>query len=383
MTTQVEEAEVKMATPEEIKEMTRRAFSNSPNTRSSAANLPAKKPEEAITPPSPGPDVKKPEDQQTHTEAKPTTPINYETLSDEERDEMIAKLTGGKVKKIKDLTEDKVEDTEEQKAEKALVKKQKSLEYALATGKVKQSEYDTAVLVKGKTNRDIALDLFTQDAREDNPKITDEEAAELFKDHYMEESEDSDPRRKLRIKEMNRTADRYRLEMTKGIDGMEAEFDSYQTGERRFSSYTQQVDSVFDSLEKTRNISFSYPGPNNTTIDVEIPYVIEDADIKALKRNIRSNNVFKALGGDQNDLKDKDILGAIEYDLSANIFSKVMSDVAIKAAEKGRMDAEAYYKAIPVRTSDNLGVKTPVAKPKIEISEEARARFPKPGFRRN
>lgn len=375
---------VVMATQQEIKDGTARAFAT-PGVKNTVPSTADKNQPPAATPVAvtPAPVVADKPTGEVTPVLTAKAGINYDDLSDDERDEMIAKLTGGKVKSVKEITEDKPVETAEQKAEKALAKKQKALQHALSTGKIKQEDYDNAVIVKNKNNRDIALDLFAKDVLEDNPKSTPEEIEELFRDYYMEEIDEKDASRKLRLKEMNRVADNYRATATKNVDGIEGDYDAYETKEQKLTSYGKQVDAVFETLQKDRTVKFSYPGPNNTTLEVELPYSLDDADIKSLKRNIRSANVFQALDGDKKELKDKDILGAIEYDLSANTFSKVISAVAAKAAEKGKMDAEAFYKAIPLRTSENLGAsvseKGDGRKPLI--TPEMRARFPKSSSR--
>lgn len=368
-------------TTEQREQMLKRAFNEVPGEKKADVKVPeavVAKPAEQTT--QVAPLVEKPADPAEKVippvEAAVKPVINFDELTEEEQDDFISKLTKGKVKSVKSITEEPAIETAEQKAEKARKKTQDALEWALGTNEVKREDYDRAIVVKGKTNREIALDLFTNELKEDNPKITGDEAEELFKDYYMEEAEDTNTSRQLRQKEMNRVADRYRTDVTSSIDGIEGKYDTYQAGAQRYTAYGKQVDAIFDSIPKDRTIKFSYEGPDGNPMEVELPYSLDEADIKSVKRNIRSNEAYRALGGHEKDLKEKEVIGAIEYDLGPLIANKYLPTIAKSIAEKARKDTEAFYKAIPIRrpevtTTLDTGKKTRV------LTAEEESRLPK------
>src|SRR6185436_2281771 len=282
--------------------------------------------------------------------------INYDEMPDEEFDKILAKRTKGAVKSISDLQVPPPTKTKEELAAQEEKKKADALAWKLSTGNIKREDYETALGIRSKTNREIALSLFSDEMKEIDPKITADEVEEYFRDYYREELDDTDPKRTILLKEMNSKADGFKKEKAGFIDTIDPEYRAFNTKQQNIKAIGKQIDTVFDALPAELTSKGTYKKhlsakPEGEDAEIEIPYTIEDADFKAIKKEVRSHmmNYLNEINADPKDIKDADIQNQINLQLKSRLWDKVVPLLISQAAEKGKMDTLAEAKAIPIR----------------------------------
>lgn len=236
--------------------------------------------------------------------------------------------------------------------------KAKALEWALGTNKIKKEEYDSAIVEKAKSPRQIALKLFTEELREDNPKITEAEAEEQFKDYYHEEAEEDSPLRKLGIKKMIKTAENYLKSSFGSLDTYEADYEAYTTSEANQENYGRQVKNVIEALPKELKFSVPYKGIDGTETQLEYIIPIEDADIKAAKKDFLTPEMYQILGADKEEVADKIIAGELESYIKTKRFNSIIAKIATEHGAKVEQDVLAKLKNIPATQTHLAGQQT-------------------------
>lgn len=278
------------------------------------------------------------------TEAPKT--ISFKDLDEKTKLKEINEALGTTYKTLEEARPKVVKSKEEVEAEKE-TRKQKSLEWALGTGKIKKEDYEKSIVLKSKTTRDIALQVFTEELRDEDPKITSEEASERFKDYYREEEDENSPLRKRSVKDMERVASNYLKTHTSAVDTLDTEYEAFEVAEQRATQYGQKVKSVVEEMPKELSFSVPYVGMDGKEVQLEYKYPLSESDIKAIKKDFLTAEMYKALGADANDVKDSDLA----EEISDYISNKRRKDILLKIVEehgaKVAKDVEAHYRAIP------------------------------------
>lgn len=376
----VESAAVK-ATADEFKSATERAFGKpGVQAQNNAAPKPEPvKPNESTPQP---PAAQAPENKPD--EQKPAQgPVDLDAISDEEFEKQLAKRTKGAFKSLGDL---KVEPkkTKEELAAEAEDERTAALNHALVSGKVKREDYERAISGKDKENRAVALDLFARDVREIDPKLKDEEVEEMFKDHYREELSDDDPKRKVRIKEMNALADRFKKENYGFLDTIEPEYREHRTAEANRTAIGKKLDTLFEAVVPNQTYTTTYSDTDGTEQTMELSYPIDDAELKSIKREVKKNlsELYGKYGVKVEDVKDVDVTAEINSVIKARTVDKMVPVLMKNAAEKAVKDLRAHLKAIPVRQPNNHETAAPNGAAnqgrvvKKEFTQAEKDRFP-------
>lgn len=284
-------------------------------------------------------------------EEKPApTAFNVDEMSDDERDALMAKLTKGKVKKISDLTP-AAQKTKEEIAQEEEQEKTDALNWMFSTGKSTSTDYASALVVKSKENRDIALALFGEELKELNVKITDEEVLEQFRDYYLEDSDEDTTGRKLRVKEMNRLAENYKKEKAGFLDNILPEYKEFKNKDANKELIGQRIDEAFEVFIPKIAAKATYTSADDKETTFDIDFTLEDSEVKAVKKEVRKSMVsmLSTLGVEAKDIDPNLINKEIDSVLKSRQFDKAISYFASEAAKKAKMDTEAFHKAIPVR----------------------------------
>lgn len=284
----------------------------------------------------------------------PTEPVVVKTeMSDEDFEKELARRTKGSIKSLAELqppvkkTQAEIEAEEEKE-------KVDALEWKLSTGTITRKDYEAAILERAKSSRDIALSVFAAEMKEIQADISDEDIEEQFRDYYMEEADDTDPKRKMRLKEMNKVADTQRKERSGFLDTIDPEYKTFKEKQANKKAISTQVDAIFESIPNEISSTSKYKNAAGEDVDVSVTYKIDDAELKAIKKEARANALgyFEQIGISANEVKDAAIANEINSIIRGRLHEKMLANAITEAASKGMRDAEVYYKNIPVRNAN-------------------------------
>lgn len=276
----------------------------------------------------------KPEPAKTETKAEAPAEkqkINLDELSDEDVNAILAKRSKGKINSIDDLDSlvnpVKPKSTEEIEAEKQK-RKTDALAWAFENGKLKKDEYEKAIVEKSKTDRELALAVFTANLQSEDKNVTIEEAEEIFRDAYHEDAEADSKLFKVGQKEMKNLAESYRKEKFSALDQVEPDYDNFTQTQDQYKSYKGVVKKAIAELPTELTFGVPYKDLNGveSTIDCKIavdPKVIakltaDYTDQKAfLMRNMSAEGKF-----DEADMRKE-----LEYHMKAMTFDKAIPEL--------------------------------------------------------
>jgi len=263
--------------------------------------------------------------------------FNSDELSDEEKDELLAKLTGGKIKSRAEL-EPKVEKTAEEIAKEKEDKKKEALAWGIDSGKIKMDEYDKAVLAKSKSDREIALQLFTAEEMAEDKDLKPEEAEQMLMDAYHEGDEES-KLFKVGQKEIKKLADAYRKETAAAVDGIDQEYEQHTQIISQFKAYKGQVKKVAAELPKEVTFNFDYEPLNKeldgakSTLKFSVP--VDEKAINKIISDYSSENNFALRNTLSNGkIDEKKISEEMSYHLKAMMFDKAIPELLKQNAEQ-------------------------------------------------
>lgn len=287
------------------------------------------------------------------------------------------------MKSLEDFTPKAVK-TKEELAEEEERQNTAAITWALTSGKVKREDYDTAIREKDKSNRDLALALFTEELKVEMPKITGDEAEEMFKEYFMEDAEEGNTQRKLRLNEMNKTANAYRKEKYGFIDNISPDYKQHLTTEENKKLIGQKMADVFDTFAPEIELKSTYTpagAADGETSELSFAYKIDDAELKSIKKDTKEKlvNMLTKLNVDPATITDESIKEEFNSVVRARYFDKIVAHAVTESANKARLDTEAHYKNIPVRVP-NFASGQQAAKPTGKVREFSAAEkdaFPK------
>lgn len=185
-----------------------------------------------------------------------TAELDIDKLTDDQINALIEKKTGKKIK-LEDLSKPEppaAKTKEEIEADEAKIKKD-ALAWAIDNGKIKKDKYDASIVGNSKTDREIALSIFSAETKADDKDISDEEIEEMFRDAYHE----SDPESKLFKKGQDQIATiarNYRKE-NYTLPDYETEYRDFVKLNDNFKSYKATVKKVAAELPK--ELTFTQP----------------------------------------------------------------------------------------------------------------------------
>lgn len=280
---------------------------------------------------------------------------------------VINKVLGTNYKTLDEAKPAPKKSNEEVEAEKA-EKKRKALEWAISTGKVSQENIEKAAVLKAKAQRDIALDLFSEEYAEANPSATKEEIEESFKDFYQEHLEDNSPTKTIAQKRMEKLVANYVKENTKSVEDIETEYEAHVTHEQRFGNFTSKVKEVIKAQPREFKISVPYTSEDGTEIQAEYSIPVDDKIIESVKKEFSNENVYYALGAHENEVDGKTLAEEISSTIELKLFKKGIAEAFKQHAARVEKDVAARFKNIPVSGNNNNFVKNrPPEPPKKAI----------------
>lgn len=249
--------------------------------------------------------------------------LNIDDLTDDQINALIEKKTGGKVKTLAELNEPPAKTKEELEKEKE-TRKADALTWAFDNKKIKKEDYDNAIIGKSKSDRDIALSVFTTEAQAENKDLTTEEAEELFKDAYHEIDPESNLY-KIGQKEIKKLADATRKEKF-NIPDYEAEFDEFTELNNNFKAYKATVKKVAADISKEFEIKQPYQYLDGAKEDIiyKIPMdeklfnkILADATTEVEFLNRNSNG----------KIDEKQLAKEIQHHMKAVMFDQAIQNL--------------------------------------------------------
>jgi hypothetical protein len=250
---------------------------------------------------------------------------DLEAMPEEERNELLSTLTGGKFKSLEELTPAKVK-TQAELDEEASNLRRDSLAWALENGRIKQDEYESAVILKSKSPRELALAAFGESVRAENKDITDPEIEELFKDTYHEGQKEDSLLYKQGQRAIKELAEAVRKNKIGVLDEIEPEYKQVVEAQQQFKGFKKQVKGVVDQLPKSFEFSFDHPnvdGATSNTFKMNVP--VDQKVIDKVIAEMTSERSFSIRNLEANGKFDEKKLGEeFQYHLKARMFDDVL-----------------------------------------------------------
>lgn len=264
--------------------------------------------------------------------------IDFSTLTEEERELALAELTGGKIKKLSDLDEPAPKKTAAELEEEKKKRDADMLTWALESNRFTPEEYQQAIIGKSKGDREIALELFGKELREEDPKITDEEIGEAFKDAYGEHLEPTDRGYKIGQRRMKQVADAYKASQFGKIDSLEADYEAHTASQSEYKTYKGLVKNIAADAPRTMPITIPFTDVDGGTADLEFTLNVDDKTVKRLVDELSDETAFKLRaqysGG---KVSDKVLRQEFQQHLKGLLFDSALPAIAehfAKEAEK-------------------------------------------------
>ncbi len=261
--------------------------------------------------------------------------VDLDTLSEEERDKMIEKLTRGKVKSLSSLEEPAPQKTKEQLEAEANQRRQEALSWAIDTGKVKREEYDAAIVVQSKSDRELALSAFTAGLQAEDPSTTPEEAAELFKDVYHEGQKEDSPLYKAGQREMKKLADSVRREKIGILDEIEPDYNTFTETQAQFKAFKKQVKTLADGVPKTIDFAIPYKAADGKEETLNYSAPVDAAVLNKIVNDITAENAFVMRNISSNGkINEKALAEELTYHVKARMFDVVVPQLLADHGKK-------------------------------------------------
>lgn len=276
---------------------------------------------------------------------------SLEGVDDDTRLKVLNKVLGKNYKDLKEIIPAEQPSTEQIEAQKE-EKRKKAHSWAIQNGKITTEQIERVGAVKSKQDRDIALELFAQDIREDNPKAKDDEIEELFRSHYSEDLDETDLMRKASLKRMSKEVAAYRKEVTKGYDGIESEYDQTEQSAAQYGAYKSTVKAVTKEIPD----ELEFQIPFTSSVDQQphtfsYKYPIEDKIKEVIRKEYENENVYKVIGA---SVKPEDLKNEIMGAVYSRVFNAAMTELLTQHAVAVETHTLAKAKAIPVTGASNF-----------------------------
>lgn len=287
-----------------------------------------KKPEEVTTA---SPEEKKPDRQDPQVKHEEKVKVSAEDLTDEELEELFSKRAGKRVS-LKGQEPEKVL-TAEEKVELEKAEKAESLAWAVTHNKLDKDLYDKALVDKSKTKRDIALSLFTAEAKADDKDLTDEECLQMFSDYYAEDEEDTSWKRKRRLAEMNTVADNY-LAQYNSIDSITEDYRTFKTTAEKQESYSKSIKAIAKEIPAELSFKIPFTGVDGKAVEVEYKVPVDPKVIEKLYKEFTSPALYDVFGS----AKAEAISAEMNYHVKARMLDKMIPVLMEQHAAKVEED---------------------------------------------
>lgn len=254
---------------------------------------------------------------------------------------LYAKMTGKKIDSLDELKEKpKPLSKEEQEAADA-AEKAEALEWGLGTGKITKEAYDKAIVARSKDKRAIALELYMQERREENPRLSNEEGEEDFREFYGENDEEGSPRQKMGLKQMNKIADAH-LAQFNDIDSLPEGYKSYKAGEEKYKAHVKSWKSVAKELPKELDITVPYTTVEGTTMNLTTKVPVDQKVVDRILQEYTGR-------GSENIFSDKDntpenIAQVLNYHLESRVLKQALPAIFADLVQQAETDVMARVK---------------------------------------
>ena len=245
--------------------------------------------------------------------------------------------------------------TEEQKKEAEQKKKSEALAWKIEQDPKFKDTYEKAITDKEKSDREIALKVFSAKELAKDKTLTADEIEEMFKDEYAEDAEPDSPRAQRALERMASVAESYKKENYGSVDKYETEYDEFKSFEEKAKSYGKQAKEVVEALPKEMSFEFEYTGADGKEAKMSIPYVISDDDIKALRKDLQHEDTFFDLKANIEPVTNERLSAKAMEKLREKKFNDIVKAVGTKVMEWADKEISARYKGVP-NTSRNAGL---------------------------
>lgn len=310
-------------------------FSRTPGYKPLGEQVPEQEAAPAPDPAIPETEAKIPEQQ-----AKPATEEEEDEISDEAFAKAYYKKTGKKLESIDDLKDAPKPPTAEELALAAERESTEALEWGLGTERIKKDFYEKSIADKAKEKRAIALSIFSDELKEEDPTMSADECEERFKDYYCEEEDESSWKRKRAIKAMEAVADNY-LAQYKSVDTLVDDYRAYKTVTQTQKEYSKQLSAIGKTLPEKLTFDIPYTGLDGKETTLSYEVAVDDAIPKELMKEFSKPSMADYFGV---NAKPEAIKAELDYHLRARMLEKIIPAIAEKHSERVLEDAMVNLK---------------------------------------
>ncbi len=279
-------------------------------------------------------DVQPNASEQQPKDAQPAAATDPE-ISDDEFNKILAKKSGGKYKSLEELNPPAQPTAEEVEAQKNQRKTAAHL-WAIESGKTTKEKYDQAIKESGRTDRDIALSVFTKSLKEDDKNITTEEAEEIFNDTFHQDKEEDSRLRKNGDNQIKKMADAYRKENISFLDEIEPEYDQVVATQNQYQAYKGRIKELGEKIPKVMSIEMPYENVDGTKVTLTQTFDVDDTVIKKVLDEVRGQNFFTVKNVTTNGkITDKELDAEITSRIKAATYDAAIKSMYAAGLKKG------------------------------------------------
>lgn len=275
------------------------------------------------------------DDQKEHVAPATQPLVENDEISDEAFNRMLLKRSGGKYKTLEELAPAKQDTPEEIEAAKNKRKSEAHI-WAIESGKTTKENYDRAIKDSTRTDRDIALSLFTANLKEEDKNITSEEATEIFADTFHETAEENSRLRKSGQAQIEKIAAQYRKDNFAFLDEIEPEYNQVVETQNQYQGYKARVKEMSEKIPKTMPIEVAYTDVDGNAVTLTHEFAVEESVIKKVVEEVRSQNSFAIKNVTTNGkITDKEVEADILNRIKAATYDSAIKSMYEAGLKKG------------------------------------------------
>lgn len=237
--------------------------------------------------------------------------------------------------------------TEDQKKEREEKRKAEALAWKIEQDPKFKETYEKSISDKEKSNRDIALKVFSAKELAKDKTLTANDIEEMFKDEYAEDADPDSPRALRALDRMASVAENYRKENYSSVDKYETEYRDYKMFETKAKDYGKQTKEVVESLPKELTFEFDFMDADGKPDKMQIPFAISDDDMKALRKELQHEDTFFAVKANLESVSNEKLSELAIDKFWVKNRSNIIKAVGQKAIEWAEKEVTARYKKVP------------------------------------
>ena len=273
--------------------------------------------------------------QQQQQQPNSKNALDLDALSDDERSELLAKLTKGKIKSLDEIQDPPKQKTKEELEQEASQRRQEALAWAFDSGKLKREDYEDAIVLKSKSDRELALAAFTASLQAEDKDITPEEAAELFKDVYHEGQKEDSPLYKAGQREIKKLAEAFRNEKIGVLDEIEPEYESFTQTQSQYKDFRKKVKAIAETQPKVLDFAIPYKSADGAEESLTYSIPVDQKVLDKIVNEVTAEQSFAVRNiASDGKIDEKALATEISYHVKARLFDTAIPQLLQEHTKK-------------------------------------------------